>query len=78
MRDKYRVAKKGKSISKSTVCTYLNNILRKPRKIKKVFALSDKNKGNRGKYCQKLINNGILGKNIFFTYETQIKRSFEK
>ena len=35
--------------------------------------MNEKNKDERVKYCQKLINNNILGRNIFFTDETQIK-----
>ena len=58
---------KGISICKSIICTYLNNILGKPKKIKKVFVLTDKNKGKIVKYYQKLINNNIMGKNIFFS-----------
>ena len=69
---------RGISINKSTTCNYLNNGLGKPRSIRPVFALNDKQRGKRVKYCQKLIDNGILGKNIFFTYETQIKCSFVK
>ena len=61
---------RGNSLSKSTTCNYLNNGLGKPRRIRPVFALNDKQRGKRVKYCQKLIDNGILGKNIFFTDET--------
>ena len=59
-------------ISKSTICKYLNKELRKPRKLRKVFALNEKNKMRRIEYCQKLINDKIIGKNIFFTDETTI------
>ena len=39
--------RKGITISKSSICNYLNERLGKPRKIKPVFALNDKNKGKR-------------------------------
>ena len=73
-----KLEERGISISKSTVCTYLNDGMRRPRSIRPVFALNDKKKEKRVKYCQKLIDNGILGKNIFFTDETQIKCSLAK
>ena len=60
-------------ISKSTICKYLNKELGKPRKLRKVFALNEKNKMRRIEYCQKLINDKIIGKNIFFTDETTIR-----
>ena len=70
--------RRGITISKSSICTYLNERLGKPRKIKPVFALNDKNKIKRVEYCQKLIDNHIIGKNIFFTDETQIKCEYAK
>ena len=41
-----RIDSKGKQfkISKSTICKYLNKQLGKPRKLRKVFALNEKNK----------------------------------
>ena len=68
----------GINISKSSICNYLNERLGKPRKIKPVFALNDRNKAKRVEYCQKLIDNNIIGKNIFFTDETQIKCEYAK
>ena len=70
--------KRGISTSKSTTCNYLNNGLGKPRRIRPVFALNDKQREKRVIYCQKLIDKGILGRNIFFTDETQIKCSYAK
>ena len=73
-----KLEERGISIGKSTICTYLNDGLGKPRSIRPVFALNDKQREKRVTYCQKLIDKGILGKNIFFTDETQIKCSFAK
>ena len=69
---------RGMNISNCTTCNYLNNGLGKPRSIRPVFALNDKQRGKWVNYCQKLIDKGILGKNIFFTDETQIKCPFVK
>ena len=52
--------RKGLTISQSSICTYLNERLGKPRKIKPVFSLNDKNKNKRVLYCQKLIDNNII------------------
>ena len=62
-------------IGKSTICKYLNKQLGKPRKLRKVFALNEKNKKKRVDYCENLIKNKIKVKNIFFTDETSIKCS---
>ena len=74
---KGRMNAKGKKfkIGKSTICKYLNNDYGRPRRIRKVFALSEKNKKKRVNYCENLIKNKIIGKNIFFTDETAIKCS---
>ncbi len=45
------------TISKSTICSYLNNSLGKPRKIRKTFALNEKNKQRRVEHCENLIKN---------------------
>ena len=55
----------GINISKSSICNYLNQRLGKPRKIKPVFALNDRNKGKRVQYYQKLIDDNIIGKKYF-------------
>ena len=66
------------NIDKSSICTYLNEEMGKLRKIKNVFVLKDKNKIKRAQYCQKLLDNLIKRKNIFFTDETRIKCEYAK
>ena len=66
--------KKGKllSITKSQVNRILKEKYGKPLKIKKVFYLSEEAMEKRFKFCQKIINMNLEGKNIFFTDETKI------
>ena len=61
------------SISKGTVNCYLKEAFGKPRKIHKVFHLTKKQKIQRVKFCQNILDKMINGKNIFLTDETQIK-----
>ena len=70
--------RRGINIDKSSICTYLKEKMGRPRKIKHVFSLNDKNEIKRVEYCKKLIDNNIIGKNIFFTDETQIKCEYAK
>ena len=60
------------SITKMTVCRILNKELGNPRKIKRVFYLSKKNKMKRVEFCKKMIEKNISGKNILFTDEAII------
>ena len=60
------------SITKMTVCRILKQEYGKPRKIKKVFYLSKKNKVKRVEFCKKMIEKNISGKNILFTDEAII------
>ena len=60
------------SISKDSVNRYLKEAFGKPRKIHKVFHLTKKQKMQRVKFCQNILNKMISGKNILFTDETQI------
>ena len=55
------------TISKSTVCRILKKEYGKPRKIKKVFYLNQKQKEQRLKFCQMILEKGIKGEQIFFT-----------
>ena len=55
-----------------TVCRILKQEYGKPRKIKKVFYLSKKNKVKRVEFCKKMIEKNISGKNILFTDEAII------
>ena len=60
-------------INKSTVCRILNAEIGKPRKIKKAFYLTEKQKGERVEFCQNILKQNISGKNILFTDETKIE-----
>ena len=60
------------SITKMTVCRIINKELEKPRKIKRVFYLSEKNKTKRVEFCKKMLEKDISGKNILFTDEAII------
>ena len=61
------------TISKDTVNRYLKEEFGKPRKIRKVFHLTKDQKSERVKFCEKILEMGISGQQIFFTDETQIK-----
>ena len=61
------------SVSKDTVNRYLKETFGKPRKIRKVFHLTGKQKAQRVKFCKDILKRMIDGKNILFTDETQIK-----
>ena len=61
------------SVSKDTVNRYLKAALGKPRKIRKVFHLTKKQKIQRVKFCKGILNRMINGRDIFFTDEAQIK-----
>ena len=65
--------KKNITISKATVCRILKNEYGKPRKIKKVFYLNQKQKDERLKFCKMMLEKGITGEQIFFTDETKIE-----
>ena len=60
------------SVSKDTVNRYLKETLGKPRKIRKVFHLTGKQKAQRVKFCKDILKRMLEGK-ILFTDETQIK-----
>ena len=59
-------------IRHSTVCKYLDKFLGKPRKIRKVFYLSEKQKEERVKFCKMIPEKEITEKYMFWTDETQI------
>ena len=61
------------TISKDSVNRYLKAKFRKPRKIRKVFYLTNEQKKERVKFYEKMLEMGITGKQIMFTDETQIK-----
>ena len=61
------------TISKDSINRYLKAEFGKPRKIRKVFHLTNKQKKERVEFCKKMLEMGISGKQIMFTDETQIK-----
>ena len=60
------------SIEKTAVNRYLQNALGRPRKVRRVFYLNDKQKKERVKFCESVLNKRIKGEHIFFTDETKI------
>ena len=52
-----------------TTCRILNKNMGKPRKIKKVFSINNIKKEKRIKFCNKIKELGLNGKDIFFTDE---------
>ena len=60
------------SIEKTAVNRYLQNALGRPRKVRRVFYLNDKQKKERVKFCESILNKRIKGEQIFFTDETKI------
>ena len=67
--------KDGKNITihKATICLILNKELGKPRKIKKVFFLTPKQKQKRVEFCQDMLKKNISGEQIIFTDETRFE-----
>ena len=65
---------KGKIISVifQTICRYLNEQLGTPRKIRKCFFITEKQNGERVKFCKNILSRGLSFKDIMFTDETKI------
>ena len=61
------------NVSKAIVCRILKNEFGKPRKIRRVFYLNSKQKEQRLKFCEEILNRGITGEQIFFSDETKIE-----
>ena len=62
-----------------TVCRILKEKYRTPRKVKKVFYLSKKQKEKRVQFCEEMLKRNISGGQIFFTDETKVSMgSFAK
>ena len=59
------------TVTHSTINSYLNKLLGKPKKIIKVFYLSETQKKERVKFCKMILKN-YQKRNIFWTDETQI------
>jgi len=60
------------SIKKTTINRYLKKALGKPRKVRRVFYLNEKQKKERVKFCESILNRKIKGEQILFTDETKI------
>ena len=60
------------TITKSQVNRILKKKYGKPLKVRKVFYLNEESKKKRLEFCQKIVQNGLEGKNIFITDETRI------
>ena len=67
-----KINKENMTIHKSTICRMLNKELGRPRKVKRVFFLTDDQKRQRIEFCEKMLKKGIKGGNIFFSDETKI------
>ena len=63
--------KKNIIISKATVCRILKKEYVKPRKIKKVFYLNQRQKDEWLKFCKTMLEKGIIAGQIFFTDVTK-------
>ena len=61
------------NVSKAIVCRILKNEFDKPRKIRRVFYLNSKQKEQRLKFCEEILNRVITGEQIFFSDETKIE-----
>lgn len=73
MNEKFKKEGKNVKTCKSSVNNYLKKRGIKLRKIKKIFALNEKQKKQRVQFCQKMIEKEIKGEFIFFTDETKIQ-----
>ena len=61
------------TVSFKTICRYLNEQLGTPRKIRKSFYLTEKQKEERVKFCKDILSRGLTYKDIMFTDETKIE-----
>lgn len=62
-------------ISHVTACSYLNQILGRPRKIRKVFYLTKEQMKKLVNFCNSILAKNLSGKQIMFTDETKIDLS---
>ena len=72
MNKKFEKEGKETRISRTTITKYLKNHFGTPRKMKKVFTTNDKKKEERIKFCQKVLDLNLKGKDLFFTDESQM------
>ena len=67
--------KKPIKISHVTACSYLNQLLGRPRRIRKVFYLTKEQMKKRVKFCNSILEKKLSGQQIMFTDETKIDLS---
>ena len=65
--------KKNITISKVTVCRILKEEYGKPRKIKKVFYLNQRQKDERLKFCKTMLEKGITGGRYFLLMKRKLR-----
>ena len=77
LKKRKEVDRKGKPITVhfTTVNNYLKQYFGKPRKIRKVFFMSEENKKKRVEFCKRILNMNIMPEQIFFTDESRIELS---
>ena len=73
MNEEFKKNNQDIKISKDSVNRYLKEEFGKPRKIRKVFHLTKKQKKRKGRILRKDFGNGHIFQQIFFTDETLIK-----
>jgi len=67
--------KKPIKISHVTACSYMNQLLGRPRRIRKVFYLTKEQMKKRVKFCNSILEKKLSGQQIMFTDETKIDLS---
>ena len=61
------------TVSFKTICRYLKDQLGTPRKIRKCFYLTEKQKEERVQFCKDILSRVLSYKDIMFTDETKIE-----
>ena len=64
--EKFEKEGKNLRVSKATVCRILKKYFGEPRKMKRLFCTNNKKKEERIKFCQKILDLKLRGKDIFF------------
>ena len=77
LRKRNEVDKRGKPITVhyTTVNNYLKKYFGKPRRIRKVFFMSNENRKKRVEFCRRILGMNIKPEQIFFTDESRIELS---
>ena len=72
MNEKFKREGRNMRVSRTTICKILRNYLGKPRKMKRLFYVNKKKKEERIKFCEKILELKLKGKELFFTDESQM------